>query len=123
MTHSDDANHLRKHFVKGDHEQAPTVQGELVRALDVLRHDAAEGKARGDDHAILVTFLRDILVGSNLLQPADAAEIEEDLAVVASGGDPAADHAPYDRLTDRVVQWSDLQPDALPHHPNPALQR
>ncbi|MDO9457195.1 hypothetical protein [Nocardioides sp.] len=120
MTHSDEANDLRAQYVKGDDRQAPTVQGELMRVVDALRHDAANGTAWCEDHAIMCAFIGDILLGSGVFQLSEQDEIKADLHALA---EPDAPAAAYERLTSRIVQWTELHPEPVPHHPNAALTR
>jgi hypothetical protein len=120
MTHSDEANDLRTQYLKGDGEQAPTVQGELMRVIDALRDDAAAGTAWCDDHGIMCAFIGDILLGSGVFQLSEQDEIKADLHALA---EPGAPEEAYARLTTRIVQWTELHPEPVPHRPNAALTR
>ena len=80
--------------VRAQSGQADTVQGELIRAVERLRDEAyRNGNVDwGDGHVILV----------------------ED--------PPEESDGPYDRLTDRVVEWSRAHPEPVPREPTgPAI--
>jgi hypothetical protein len=116
MSYIDEAQSLREQFVPDDGTQSATVQGELVRALDVLR-SSADGKC-DDDHAPLVDFLHEILLDGLLFEEQARAQLETDLAAIREG---KADDLAYERVTERIVDFARLHPELLPHHPNPSL--
>lgn len=102
--------------------QADTVQGELIRAIEKLRDEAQRNGNMNwsGDHEILLAFIRDTLV---LADPGAAVveEIDHDVGRLLDAAHPETSDAPYDRLTDRVVEWSRRHPDPVPHPPNPDL--
>ena len=105
--------------------QADTVQGELIRAIEKLRDEAQRnGNVNWDEsHVILAEFVRDRLLGSKLFDEAASAEIERDVGRLLEPEVPETSDEPYDRLTDRVVEWARAHPDPVPHEPNPRLHR
>lgn len=105
--------------------QAHTVQGELLRAVEKLRDEARRnGNSNWDDgHAILVEFLRDTLMGADVFDPTAQDEITKDLARIAQVDPPETSDVPYDRLTDRVIEWCHAHPEPVPHRHNPRLRR
>jgi hypothetical protein len=105
--------------------QADTVQGELIRAVEKLRDEAhRNGNINWDDgHEILVTFLRDTLVGSGIFDKVACAEICGDVARMMDYLRPETSDEPFDRLTDRVVEWSRAHPEPVPRELNPKLHR
>jgi hypothetical protein len=120
MSYMDDANALREQYVLDADAQAPTVQGELIRSVDALRSTAEhDGTPRTKDHEIMVEFLREILCGGELFELPIREQLDADLEAIASTGE--YDRRPYDRITERIVDWDRLHPDLMPHHPNPAL--
>lgn len=124
MTHHDKANELRAQYVRDD-AQAPTVQGELLRAIDALRADAGSPDPAGrwdENDEILAGFIGDILLGSAVFRVDEQQEIRECLARIG-GPNPDGDGLPYQRLEARIVDWAELHPEPVPHHPNAALQR
>jgi hypothetical protein len=124
MQHADEARELWQTYVPA-RGQADTVQGELIRAIEKLRDEAQRnGNMNWDEnHVILAEFVRDTLVQSALFEEAAVAEIERDAARVLDEEHPETSDDPYDRLTDRVVEWARAHPDPVPHSPNPALHR
>jgi hypothetical protein len=104
--------------------QAATVQGELLRAVEKLRDEAQRnGNINWNDgHQALIAYLQDTLLGSALLDQAEAQEIETDLDRLSRYEYPESSDAPYDRLADRVIEWCRAHPKPLPHMPNPGVQ-
>lgn len=105
--------------------QAATVQGELIRAVEKLRDEAQRnGNCNWDGgFEILAGFLRSRLVDSGIFSAQVVAEIEHDANRLLSFEYPEIDDGPYDRLTDRVVEWARAHPGPVPHQRNPDLHR
>jgi hypothetical protein len=103
--------------------QADTVQGELIRAVEKLRDEAQRnGNVNwGVNHVILAEFLRNTLTSSGVFAEATVHEIEQDVGRLLRYEEPETSDVPYDRLTDRVVEWSRAHPEPVPHEPNPKL--
>ena len=104
--------------------QADTVQGELIRAVEKLRDEAQRnGNINwGRDHARLAEYVRDTLVSSGLFDADAEREIREDVGRLLTFEYPETEDGPYDRLTDRLVEWSRQQPGPVPREPDPDLQ-
>jgi hypothetical protein len=105
--------------------QAETVQGELIRAVEKLRDEAQRNgnlNWRGD-HVILARYIRDQLVGSGIFTGAAASEIEQDVGRLLDAELPETSDETYDRLSDRIVEWSRAHPDPVPRVHDPALRR
>ena len=103
--------------------QAPTVQSELLRAVERLRQEAhRNGNVNwASGYEIFISFLlRHLLSAPQFDEPA-RQEIEADLNRLAAYEYPETSHALYDRLTDRVIEWCHEYPQPLPHIPDPAL--
>jgi hypothetical protein len=103
--------------------QASTVQGELIRAVEKLR-DEAQRNGNADwrgDHALLVDFVRQTLLESGNFEPAAVAEIESDTRRLLDFEHPETGDELYDRLNDRVVEWSRAHPEPVTRAPNPDL--
>jgi hypothetical protein len=100
--------------------QAESVQGELIRAVEKLRDEAQRnGNVNWNDgFEILARFLRDTLVTSGLFAPPIVEEIDRDVARLLYFDAPETGDEPYDRLTDRVVEWARAHPDPVPHERN-----
>jgi hypothetical protein len=62
------------------------------------------------------------LIGSGIFTGAAASEIEQDINRLLDFERPETSDEPYDRLTDRIVEWSRAHPDPVPREPNPALR-
>ena len=122
MRYFEEARELWRTYVPA-RGQAATIQGELIRAVEKLRDEAQRnGNVNWrDDHAIHVNYLRDTLLGSGLFDAAAAREIERDTDRLLDFERPETSDEPYDRLTDRVVEWSRAHPDPVARDPNPEL--
>jgi hypothetical protein len=105
--------------------QAATVQGELIRAVEKLRDEAQRnGNVNWDEgHKILADFLRDTLLACEVFDQEARREIHGDAARLLDFEHPETTDEPFDRLTDRIVEWSRAHPDPLPHRRNPKLRR
>lgn len=105
--------------------QAATVQEELMRAIEKLRDEAQRnGNSNWDDgHRIFAEYVRDTLLGSKIFDEPAVEEIERDAARLLDFEYPETADEPFDRLTDRAVEWARAHPDPVPHTHNPALHR
>lgn len=103
--------------------QATTVQGELIRAVEKLRDEAHRNGNWDGGFVILAEFLRTALVSSGVFSEQAVAEIEQDVDRLLSFESPEMDDGPYDRLSDRVVEWARANPAPVAHQRNPALHR
>lgn len=103
--------------------QAATIQGEDIRSVEKLRDEAQRnGNINwSKNHEKLVAFIRKTLVESRLFDPAAEAEIEADTERLLDADHPETTDEPFDRLTDRIVEWSRAQPGPVPHTPDPHL--
>lgn len=97
--------------------QAATVQGELLRAVEKLRDEAQRnGNLNwGSGQEAFIAYLREKLIGSALFDQTAAREIEADLDRLGTFEYPETSEAPYDRLTDRVIEWCHAHPEPVPH--------
>lgn len=96
--------------------QVETVQGELIRSVEKLRDEAQRnGNVNWrSDHERLIAFVRGTLLGSGLFDTAAETEIESDTRRLRDFEHPATGDEPFDRLTDRIVEWSRAHPDPVP---------
>jgi hypothetical protein len=122
MKHFEEARMLWQTYVPA-RGQADTVQGELIRAVEKLRDEAQRNGNINwrDDHAILVGFINDTLLESGLFDASARREIEADTQRLLDFKRPETDDEPYDRLTDRVVEWARAQVEPVRREPNPSL--
>ena len=75
----------------------------------------------GGEHEVFIAYLRESLIGSALFGQTAAQEIEVDLDRLGRFGYPEMSEAPYDRLTDREIEWCHAHPEPVPHTRNPHL--
>jgi hypothetical protein len=124
MGYVEEAGTLWRRYVPS-RGQADTVQGELIRAVEKLRDEAQRnGNINWDEgHAILAEYLRSTLIGSGLFDGDAGEQIEADVARLREYEHPASSDELYDRLTERVVEWSRAHPDPVPREPDPRLHR
>ncbi|GAA4974977.1 hypothetical protein [Kineococcus glutinatus] len=124
MEHFDEARAIWKAYVPRS-GQAETVQGELLRAVEKLRDEAQRnGNGNWDSgFVILIGYLRSVLTVSEAFDAATTAVIEQDLDRLLHHESPEVADEPYDRLTDRVVEWCRLHREPVPHERNPRLHR
>lgn len=122
MRYFDEARELWHTYVP-EQGQADTVQGELIRAVEKLRDEAQRnGNINwSGDHEILAEFLRDTLVNSLLFDDVATQEIKADVARILDFEHPETSDDPYDRLADRIVEWSREHPEPVQHRQNPEL--
>jgi hypothetical protein len=99
------------------------VQGELLRAVEKLRDEAQRnGNLNwGSGQKAFIAYLRENLIGSALFDQTAAQEIQADLDTLGKFEYPETSEAPYDRLTDRVIEWCHAHPEPVPHTRNPHL--
>jgi hypothetical protein len=105
--------------------QADTVQGELIRAIEKLRDEAQRnGNGNWDrGHQIFCSFLRDHLCRPNVFGGDAVNAILSDVSRLEDYEHPYLEDDIYDRLTDRIVEWSRMNPDPVPNKHNPDLCR
>src|SRR5689334_14663175 len=105
--------------------QAKTQQGEMLRAVEKLRDSwYREGNAYWDDaYEHFVDYLREHLTSEDSFTDKQKRQINEDLDIVADHehGDHSDDL--FDRLADRVVEWTHAHPEPIPHEELPDLER
>jgi hypothetical protein len=124
MRHFDEARQLW-HTAVPRSGQADTVQGELLRAVDNLRDEAQRNGNQNWDPGfeLLLDYLRTHLLDGQTLSDDERTEINTDLALIANYDYPQTGDDIYDRLTDRVVEWTHAHPDPIRHEHNPNLRR
>jgi len=107
MKHFDEARRIWTEQVP-PRGQSYTVQGELLRGVEKLRWEAQNnGNINwSDQFEDLASFIEQTLVESGDFDVAAAAEIRADIARLRNFDEPETNDAPYDRLSDRVVEWS-----------------
>jgi hypothetical protein len=124
MHHFDEARQLWRTAVPRS-GQADTVQGELLRAVEKLRDEAQRNGNQNWDPGFesLLDYLRTHLLDGQTFSDDERTEIAADLALIANYDYPHTSDDVYDRLTDRVVEWTHGHPDPIRHEHNPNLLR
>jgi hypothetical protein len=104
--------------------QADTAQGELIRAVEKLRDEAQRNGNINwrKDHVILAEYVRDTLTSSGVFAEGAVQEIEQDVARLLNYTEPETSDGPYDRLTERLVEWARAHPEPVAHPHNPELR-
>jgi hypothetical protein len=72
-------------------------------------------------YEIFIGYLRRHLLSAPQFDRTACQEIEADLNRLSEFERPETSDAPFDRLSDRVIEWRHEHPQPLPHIPNPAL--
>jgi hypothetical protein len=105
--------------------QADTVQGELIRAVEKLRDEARRNGNLNwcSDYVLLAGYIKVHLTESGGFSDITARQIEQDIERLLDHERPETADKPYDRLTDRIVEWARAHPEPVPHEYNPALRR
>lgn len=123
MRHDEEARSLWRTAVP-PRGQAATIQGELRRAVERLRHEAQRnGNINwGTGYETFIAYLRKHLLSVPQFATTARQEIEAGLNRLSEFDYPETSDAPYDRLSDRVIEWCHAHPQPLPHIPDPTLQ-
>jgi len=102
--------------------QADTKQGELLRAVEKLRHEALNNGNINwrDAHQHFVDDLRQSLSTDACFTEDEKREINQDLDLIGDHEHPP-DDGPYDRLLDRVIEWCHAHQDPIRHEHIPDL--
>ncbi len=104
--------------------QSLTVEGELLRSVEKLRDEALRnGNGNWDEgFEILLQFLGGRLLDSKVFSASILKDTNTILAQLAKQNPPLLDDAPFDRLSDRVVDYF-LFYGSQSHTRNPKLNR
>jgi len=105
--------------------QASTIRGELIRSIEKLRDEAHrngnDNWAKKSGHDMLVEYIRETLIDSRIFSDEKMTEINQDLKQISNYEYPETSDEPYDRLTDRAIEWTKSQSEVLVHDYNPRL--
>jgi hypothetical protein len=123
MDYLEEAGKIWKSFVPKS-GQAETVQGELLRAVEKLRDEAARnGNANWDKgFEILLDYLESRLLDNHVFSKERQAEIRRILERLKDFDNPYLEDDLYDELADRVVDYYKFY-GSQPHEKNPHLWR
>jgi hypothetical protein len=88
--------------------QSDTVEGELIRAIEKLRYEAQNnGNANWDEgFELFCQYLRDILNDDRVFGKDVLNEIRTDIDTINNSEVPYFGDELYDRITDRIIEWS-----------------
>jgi hypothetical protein len=119
----DEAKKIWEMFVPQD-GQAETVQGELLRAIGKLRHEAIRNGNQNWDGGfeILLEYLEVRLLDPSVYEPTIVSATRAVLARLRNYEDPCLEDDLYDELADRVVEYFRFH-GSQPHSNNPQLRR
>lgn len=120
MTYFDEARQIWSEQVP-PRGQSDTVQGELLRGIEKLRWEAqTNGNVNwSDQFSNFASWIERTLIDSQVFDVNAVAEIGDDIGRLRAFEHPETDDAPYDRLTDRVVEWSREQGRPVPREHDP----
>jgi hypothetical protein len=122
MEHLNEFEDLWERYVPA-RGQADTQQGEVIRAVEKLRHETVDNAninwRAGHDH--LVAYLRRTLLSAACFTGDQRSQIKRDLEEVADKEDVSTPAELFDRLLDRAVEWVQANPDPIPHEHVPDL--
>lgn len=110
--------------------EAPTLQGELIRAIGRLTSEMyCNGCINWDEGFVRFTrLLERVLVDPNVFDDDAMSRIRSDLQTIRELGDETReydyhDEDPYDRITDFVIEWCRANPKDIAHTPDPMQTR
>lgn len=127
--------------------QSTVLQGELLRQIERLRHEAQANGNRNwcRDHAFFCAFLDHTLLDSGVLSPEEGERLHGVLSTSApaarwptgttgessqsgswrrtiTGRPPGTDDAPYDLVRGAVVRFCQAHPAPIPYQPRPDIR-
>ncbi|AJH17093.1 hypothetical protein ACFVV6_26855 [Bacillus mycoides] len=88
--------------------QSDTIEGELIRAVEKLRYEAQNNGNGNWDEGLerFCEYIWDILNDSKTFESNSLEEIKFDIKTLLDYENPYLEDDLYDRITDRVVEWS-----------------
>src|SRR3954447_4561273 len=115
MKYLEEAKELWAKYVPRE-GQADTQQGEMVRAVERLRDEALRnGNGNwGPGYERLGEYLRRALTSADCFSASEKEEINSDVDIILNWEYPQTADEPYDRLLDRVVEWTHAHPEPVP---------
>lgn len=107
MKYFEEANIIWKNHVP-KRGQSDTVEGEMIRAIEKLRFEAqSNGNGNWDaGFKRFCEFLRETLHDTNVFDEQALEEIKSDIEAISKSRQPYLYDDAFDRLTDRVVEWT-----------------
>lgn len=88
--------------------QSDTIEGELIRAVKKLRYEAQNNGNGNWDEGLerFCEYIWDILNDSKTFESNSLKEIKYDIKTLLDYENPYLEDDLYDRITDRVIEWS-----------------
>ncbi|WLD92874.1 hypothetical protein [Alkalihalobacillus sp. AL-G] len=107
MKYFEEAKTIWKKYVPKS-GQADTVEGELLRAIEKLRYEAQNNENGNWDEGFdrFCTNLWETLNDNSTFNKAVLQEIKADIDILYNYQQPYLEDDLYDRITDRVIEWS-----------------
>lgn len=107
MKYFEEAKNIWKNQVPKN-GQSDTIEGELIRAVEKLRYEAQNNGNGNWDEGLerFCEYIWDILNDSKTFESHSLEEIEFDIKTLLDYENPYLEDDLYDRITDRVVEWS-----------------
>ena len=107
MKYFDEAKNIWINFVPKS-GQSDTVEGELIRAIEKLRYEAQNnGNGNWDEgFELFCQYLWDNLNDNRVFGHDVLNEIRTDIDMVNNSEVPYFEDDLYDRITDRIIEWS-----------------
>ncbi|MGO4911096.1 hypothetical protein [Leeuwenhoekiella sp. W20_SRS_FM14] len=121
--YAEKGKYIWEHYVPQS-GQAKFVQGELLRAIEKLRDEAqrnGNGNFNNQCHGLLVDYLRSKLTDPTLFSEEKIQGINAELDLLNNAQAPYTHDAPYDYITNRIIDWYLHYGETLEHNPNPNL--
>lgn len=107
MKYFEEAKNIWKNQVPKN-GQSDTIEGELIRAVEKLRYEAQNNGNGNWDEGLerFCEYIWDILNDSKTFESHSLEEIKFDIKTLLDYENPYLEDDLYDRITDRVVEWS-----------------
>ncbi|MCU5690807.1 hypothetical protein OCB18_24440 [Bacillus cereus] len=107
MKYFEEAKNIWKNQVPKN-GQSDTIEGELIRAVEKLRYEAQNNGNGNWDEGLerFCKYIWDILNDSKIFESNSLEEIKYDIKTLLDYENPYLEDDLYDRITDRVVEWS-----------------
>lgn len=107
MKYFEEAKNIWRNYVPKS-GQSDTVEGELIRAIEKLRYEAQNnGNGNWDEgFELFCQYLWDILNDEGVFGKDALNEIKTDIDTINNSEVPYFEDDLYDRIIDRIIEWS-----------------
>ncbi|MFB8424716.1 hypothetical protein ACFC4S_22140 [Priestia megaterium] len=105
--------------------QSDTVEGELLRAVEKLRYEAhSNGNGNWDEgFKMFCNYLLETLTNDKAFNLEAQAELAADIKRLLDFDYPYLEDDLYDRIADRIVEWSKFHKGPIRREKNPEQYR